>query len=241
MPWFNQQMSFYPHRSGSALLIGLLSLAVPFNALAQQAPGTVESRVLDFLQREAAGLPGAVSIDVSPLDPNNRLPACAALAPFLPAGTRAWGRISVGVRCDSPVVWTVYLQAHVAVTGPYLVTARPLRAGQIIGPNDLDLRHGDLTALPDNTLTDTTLANGHTTRFAVAAGQPLRGDMLRIPHAVRQGQTVQVLTSGPGFRIESEGRAMNNAAPGESVRVRLNSGQTVTGSARSDGVVEVSF
>jgi len=209
------------------------------DVLAQQMPGAVEARVVDFLQNETRGLPGKVSINVSPLDPTNRLPTCSALETFLPSGTRAWGRISVGVRCDSPVVWTVYLQAHVSVSGDYLVTARPLRAGQIIGPNDVELRQGDLTALPDNTLTDTTLANGHTTRFAIAAGQPLRGDMLRIPHAVRQGQTVQVITSGTGFRIESEGRALNNAAPGESVRVRLSNGQTVTGSARSDGVVEL--
>ena len=196
---------------------------------------------MEFLQDEATGLPGEVSVSVSPLDANNRLPACAALTPFLPAGTRPWGRISVGVRCDSPVVWTVYLQAHVAVHGAYLVSARPLRAGQIIGHADVTTRQGDLTVLPENTLTDGTMASGHTTRFAIAAGQPLRGDMLRIPHIVRQGQNVQVISAGPGFRIASEGRALNNAAPGESVRVRLGNGQTVSGTAQSDGVVEVNF
>ena len=68
----------------------------------------------DFLQAQAAGLPGEVTIQVSALDPNNQLPACAALEPFLPAATRAWGRISVGVRCDSPVTWTAYVQAQVS-------------------------------------------------------------------------------------------------------------------------------
>ncbi|MGD9869643.1 MAG: flagellar basal body P-ring formation chaperone FlgA, partial [Thauera sp.] len=98
-----------------------------------------------------------------------------------------------------------------------------------------------LTALPDNTLTDGTQAMGHHTRFAVAAGSPLRGDMLRVPHAVRQGQTVSVISVGTGFRIASEGRAMNNAAPGERVRVRLANGQVVTGTARTDGKVELTL
>ena len=34
---------------------------------------------------------------------------------------------------------------------------------------------------------------------------------------------------------------MNNAAPGESVRVRLANGQVVTGVAQAGGTVEVSF
>ena len=235
-----------PPRRHAAKLLAALLVAGVFGlpatpAEAQQAPDVVEARVRDFLLSQAAGLPGEVTIQVSPLDPNNQLPACAAIEPFMPAGTRAWGRISVGVRCDSPVTWTAYLQAQVSVIADYLVAARPLRAGQIVGPADLGQRRGDLTTLSDNTLTDSTQAMGHHTRFAVAAGTPLRGDMLRVPHAVRQGQTVPVVSSGPGFRVSSEGRAMNNAAPGESVRVRLANGQVVTGIAQPGGTVEVSF
>lgn len=223
-----------------ALCAALALLPIPA-ANAQQREGAIEVRVREFLQREVAGLPGEVSIELSPLDPNSQLPACAALEPFLPAGTRAWGRFSVGVRCDSPVTWTAYLQARVTVVADYLVAARPLRAGQVLGPADLGQRRGDLTALSDNLLTDPTQATGHHTRIAVAAGSPLRGDMLRVPHAVRQGQTVRVLGVGAGFRVASEGRAMNNAAPGERVRVRLADGQVVTGTAQAGGTVELAF
>jgi len=223
-----------------ALCAALALLPIPA-ANAQQREGAIEVRVREFLQREVAGLPGEVSIELSPLDPNSQLPACAALEPFLPAGTRAWGRFSVGVRCDSPVTWTAYLQARVTVVADYLVAARPLRAGQVVGPADLGQRRGDLTALSDNLLTDPTQATGHHTRIAVAAGSPLRGDMLRVPHAVRQGQTVRVLGVGAGFRVASEGRAMNNAAPGERVRVRLADGQVVTGTAQAGGTVELAF
>lgn len=192
-----------------------------------------------FLEQETRGLPGRVSITLTPLDARNQLPPCASLAAFLPAGSRAWGQFSVGVRCDSPVEWHVYLQARVAVLGEYLVTAQPLRAGQIVGPADLVRRSGDLAALPDSVLTDVAQASGQHTRFAIAQGSPLRADMLRIPPAVRQGQAVQVVTIGPGFRVGSEGVALNNAAPGEMVRVRLGSGQVVAGTARPGGQVEV--
>lgn len=243
--WCNRDMSasdfatVLRHRLRTATLLPLLLYAAA--AVANPTFGEAEARAHELLRQHTAGLPGEVSITVHPLDPNSQLPACAALEAFLPTGTRAWGRISVGVRCDSPVVWTAYLQAQVAVEADYLVAARPLRAGQVLGPGDYASRRGDLTALPDNTLTDASQVGGHLTRIAVAAGQALRGDMLRVPHAVRQGQNVQVLSAGPGFQVSAEGRALSNAAVGDSVRVRLANGQVVTGTAQAGGKVEVAF
>ncbi|PKO58823.1 MAG: flagellar basal body P-ring formation protein FlgA [Betaproteobacteria bacterium HGW-Betaproteobacteria-19] len=209
--------------------------------LAQQAPEPVETVARNFLEQETRGLPGRVEIQISPLDARNQLPPCADLIAFLPGGVRAWGALSVGVRCDSPVTWSVYLQARVGVVTDYLVVARPLRAGQIVGPADIARRHGDLAALPDNTLTDPTQAIGHHTRYAIAQGNPLRGDMLRIPAAVRQGQNVKVISSGEGFQVSGEGRALNNAAPGETVRVRMPNGQVITGTASAGGLVEIRY
>jgi len=230
-----------PFRPFAVAALALLAGA-PLTAPAQQPPAAVREAVHAFLARETAGLPGTVRVEVGELDARNQLPACAALTAFMPAGTRAWGRISVGVRCDSPVTWTAYVPAQVAVTTEYLVTARPIRPGQIVSPADLATRVGDLAAQPDNTLTDMAQAVGHHARHAVASGNTLRADMLRLPPAVRQGQTVKVVSGGDaGFRVTSEGRALNAAADGEPVRVRMGTGQVVSGTARNGGVVEVRY
>lgn len=222
-------------------LAALLMTLAAGPLLAQQAPEPVETVARSFLEQETRGLPGRVEIQIGPLDARNQLPPCAELIAFLPGGVRAWGALSVGVRCESPVTWSVYLQARVAVLADYLVVARPLRAGQIVGPADIARRHGDLAALPDNTLTDPTQATGHHTRYAIAQGNPLRGDMLRIPAAVQQGQNVKVISRGEGFQVSSEGRALNKAAPGETVRVRMPNGQVITGTASAGGQVEVGY
>ena len=65
--------------------------------------------------------------------------------------------------------------------------------------------------------------------------------MLRSPLVVTQGQGVRLVTQGPGFQVSSEGRALGNAADGQSVQVRSASGQTVSGVARSGGIVEVRY
>lgn len=211
------------------------------NAGAQQPQQPVRQAVMAFLGQQTSGLPGKVGVTVEGLDPQNQLPPCAELTPFLPPGTRAWGRINVGVRCESPVNWTVYVPAQVSVIGEYLVTARPIRAGQVVSPADLERRTGDLAGEAPNTLTDMTQAVGHNARYTIATGNPLRADMLRLPQTVRQGQNVKVVGTGSGFTVTNEGRALNAASAGEPVRVRLGNGQVVSGKARTDGTVELDF
>lgn len=230
-------------RIGRHQTFALLAIAAAFAAptAAQQAVQPVQQAVTAFLHKQTEGLPGKVRITVEGLDPENRLPPCADLTPFLPPGARAWGRVNVGVRCESPVSWSIYVPAQVSVLGEYLVAVRPIRAGQIISSADLERRTGDLASEAANTLTDMTQAVGHRARYTVAAGNTLRADMLRLPHAIRQGQDVKVVGTGTGFTVANEGRALNAAAAGDPVRVRLGNGQVVSGKARADGTVELEF
>ena len=225
--------------SRGRLLYATLFCLLSATAQAWQSPDAVNEAARNFLERETLGLPGTVNIALGTFDPNNALPPCAALQPFLPPGTRAWGAINLGIRCDSPVTWTAYLQARVSVTANYLAAAQPLRASQLLGPNDITLRQGDLATLPDSTLTDPTQAIGYSTRYAITAGSPLRSDMLRIPPVIKQGQKVRVISGSSHFQVATEGRALNNAAAGEAARVQLPNGQTITGTARQDGTVDV--
>lgn len=219
--------------------LALLAIALAAPAAAQQNPAPVRDLVEQFLRMETAGLPGRVSLNVGTVDSRNQLPPCDRMEPFLPTGVRAWGRINVGVRCLQPATWTIYVPAQVAVEGDYLVIARPLRPGQIVGPSDLRRETGDLTEQPPSVLTDPTQAQGHAARYALAAGQPLRVEMLRLPPAVLQGQKVRVVSSGPGFQVSNEGVSLNTAAEGQVARVRLPGGQVLGGIARPGGVVEV--
>jgi flagella basal body P-ring formation protein FlgA len=56
-----------------------------------------------------------------------------------------------------------------------------------------------------------------------------------------QGQTVRLVSQGSGFRVSADGKALANAAVGQLAQVRTASGQTVSGIARADGIVEVNF
>ncbi|MFT5532930.1 MAG: flagella basal body P-ring formation protein FlgA [Burkholderiaceae bacterium] len=207
----------------------------------RQDPGAIRSTVDRFLRVQSAGSPGEVSITVGQLDARMNLPACPVPEAFLPAGSRVWGKTSVGVRCLAPSPWTVYVTAQVKVIADYVASAAPLVQGQLVGPNDVMRVRGDLTILPAGILTDTSQAIGRTVAMSVGMGSPLRLDSLRIQQVVQQGQAVRLVSSGPGFSVATEGRALNNAAEGQIAQARTAGGQVVSGVARAGGYVDVTY
>jgi flagella basal body P-ring formation protein FlgA len=234
-----------PQHTALAALVVLSSLlsgaAGAQTAPARQDHGVLRQTVSQFLTVQAGGLPGQITVTVGAIDPRLNLAACAAPEAFLPNGARAWGKTSVGVRCVAPSPWTVYIPAMVQVQGEYLAAAVPLAQGQTIGPNDVARVSGDLTTLPPGIVTEQSQAVGHTLARSVAVGAPLRQDALRSQQAVAQGQVVRLVSSGPGFKVTADGRALANGSDGQVVQVKTQGGQVVSGVARPGGTVEVTF
>jgi len=235
----NMLMSAIYHAEPASTSASASSL--PARQPAKQNLTMVKARITEFLETQTIGYPGKVSVHAGAIDPNLKLAQCPDVQVFLPTGSRAWGKTSVGVRCNAPSVWTIYVQATVNVTAQYLVAAAPLAQGSVVTSQDLIFESGDLTQLPAGVFTDQAQAIGRSVNISMNAGTVLRQEMLKTTPAVQQGQTVMVTSIGNGFSVEAEGQAMTNANQGQVVRVKVASGQVVTGIARSGGQVEIGF
>lgn len=211
------------------------------NQAVKQNLSVVKSKIAEFLTIQTIGYPGKVSIHVGAIDPNMKLANCQELATFLPAGSRAWGKTSVGVRCTIPSNWTIYVQATVNVEAQYLVAATPLAQGQVLTSQDVIFEKGDLTQLPAGVFTDMAQAVGRAVSMSMTVGTVLRQEMLKVTPIVLQGQTVKLTSVGEGFSVSAEGKAMAKANEGQLLQVKVASGQIVTGIARAGGQVEVNF
>jgi flagella basal body P-ring formation protein FlgA len=194
-----------------------------------------------FLVTQSAGLPGTVTVTVGALDQRMNLAACPDPQAFQQPGARAWGKTTVGVRCAAPTPWTVYIQSQVSVQAEYVAAATPLVQGQTIDATQVVMVKGDLAALPNGVLTDMAQAVGRTSSMSVQSGAPIRADLLRSKPVVQQGQAVRVVSSGAGFSVSAEGRAIGNAGEGQVVQVRTPSGAILSGVAKAGALVEVVF
>ncbi|NPT55681.1 flagellar basal body P-ring formation chaperone FlgA [Paraburkholderia elongata] len=214
------------------------AVAQPAPLAGQQDAEAIRSAALTFLQQQSAGLPGKVDITVAPAFPRG-LAACAMLEPFMPSGARLWGRMTVGVRCAGERPWTIYLQARISLRATYYLAARAMAPGEVLTAADLVARDGDLTGLPQAIVTDPSQAVGSVSLVRIAGGMPLRRDMLKSASAVSIGQTVRIVAAGEGFAISAEGSAMNNASPGQQVRVKTANGQIISGIVKDGSTVEI--
>ena len=189
---------------------------------------------------DTAAAPGLrVEVEVGALDARLRLAPCQRVEPYLPVGTRLWGRTRIGLRCtEGPTLWNVYLPLTVKVFGPGLVAAAALPAGTALAaadlrPAEVDLAGGALAlARPE-------LAVGRTLARPLAPGQALHAADLRTRQWFAAGETVQISAVGDGFRVSGEGQALGPGLEGQPVRVRTDSGRVVTGLPVADRHLEI--
>lgn len=218
----------------SAFLIVSGLVCTPIYAGEQVIYDAVEG----FLLQQAANEQGEVRVEITP-SPVAAMD-CQAPSPFLPGnGRRLWGRTSVGVRCPGDAPETRYLQAYVHINGRYPIVSRDISPGDTLESSDLDWQEGDLTRLSNRLITEPDQLIGQVAQRRIAAGQPLQIGMVKAPLVVQRGAEVTLMVKGNGFVINSSGRALDNAALGENVRVKTPSGDIISGVASREGLVEV--
>lgn len=225
----------------AAALAASFAPAVQAQNQGRQDAAAIKRTVEDFLKIQSGGMPGQVTVAVGAIDPRLSLAACPAPQAFFSPGARAWGKTTVGVRCTAPASWTMYVQATVTVTGNYVASAAPLVQGQEIEERQLTVLQGDLTTLPAGVATDISQVVGRSINASLPPGTPLRLDTLRSKPVVQPGQLVRLVSSGSGFSVSAEARAMSSAGDGQVVRVKTSSGQQISGIAKQGGLVEVAF
>ena len=228
------------------LLVLFMLLARP--AIAQEAASSgldagLEQQVRQLaLDGSHAATPGAprVEVLVGQLDPRLRLAPCQRIEPYLPEGTRPWGKSRIGLRCtQGSVKWNVYLPITVKVYGRALVAANAVSAGSVIGTADVAQAEVDLAEDSAAPLVDAETVVGRMAARALKAGQSLRASHLKPRQYFAAGELVTVLAHGPGFSVASEGQALTNGIEGQLARVRTESGRVLTGQPTGDRRLEL--
>ena len=207
--------------------------------LARQDPLQIQHAAQEFVQQQSSTLPGQVTLQVTPPDSRLSLAQCDQPQPFLPKGGRLWGKSTVGVRCTSPANWTIYVQVQIQVLGEYIISNGPISAGQLIKKEHLSVAKGDICTLPTGIISKIDQAINKTSTSPILAGAPLRLDNLRRPQIIQAGQLVRLNSSGTGFTISTQARAIGSASEGQVVQVRTTNGHQISAIAKGAGLVEV--
>ena len=192
-----------------------------------------------FLEQQMLPGGGEVEIIVGEPDPRLSLAPCARFEPFIPPGAKLWGRSSLGVRCVEGANWTINVPVEVRVFGAVQVAARPIGRGRPVGAEDVRIDRIDLTRVNGTVYAADESLEGTVTSRQIAAGEPLRRDLLRPPPILMAGDPVKVIVDGLGFAVSIDGKALAQAGEGQAVKVATAAGRVVTGIAHAGHLVVV--
>ena len=211
------------------------------------ALGALDATLEDRLQtlamagaRQVAPNQARVEVELGRLDPRLRLAPCAQIQPYLPPGTRMWGRTRLGLRCLAGVTkWNVTLPLTIKVYGQAFVAAADLPAGTLLTQEQLRLAEVDIAGEAGAIYTQAEGWLGRQLARPVAAGEALRSADLKLRQWVQPGDRVQVMATGNGYAVAGEGQAMGVGLEGQDVRVRFDNGRMVTARTVGERRVEV--
>lgn len=237
----------------AAAMAALLTVSRP--VLAQASPqlastgnhAELEQMARDWLEPalaagaldQAAG-PLRPELVVGKLDARLRLTPCLRIEPYLPPGTRMWGRTRVGLRCQEGAVrWNVFLPITIKAWGPAWVLKRPIPAGTALVAEDAELAEIDWADQASAVLATPDRWVGQQAAYALQPGLTLRQNMVRPIPAFAPGAQVRVHSRSGSLQVVVVGEALAAGVPGQVVRVRLGGGKVVSGTVREDSTVEV--
>lgn len=140
------------------------------------------------------------------------------------------------VRATAIFSFLVLLMAAGAVFAQAVVPVRAIRGQSLITAEDLEI--GDADA--PGAVTEIAAAAGKEARVTLYPGRPILKSQIGAPALVERNQVVRMAFVEGGLSITTEGRTLDRAGVGESVRVmNLTSRQIVSGTVAADGSIEV--
>ncbi|MGE6981275.1 flagellar basal body P-ring formation chaperone FlgA [Kluyvera intermedia] len=216
------------------LIAPLTAAILAFSPLAQAAD--IQTQLRDFFSTRLTGFSDEVNVSLR--NTQNLKLACENPTFSTPGNSRLWGNLTVLAQCGNA---KQYLQVSVQAVGDYVVAATPIVRGAPIEAQSVALMRGRLDQLPPRTMLTLAQAEDAISLRDVAIGQPIQLSMVRQSWRVKAGQKVQVIAQGEGFSINGEGQALNNAGVSQNARVRMSSGQVVSGQVNTDGNILINL
>ena len=205
-----------------------------------QSIDTIKTAAQTFLSTHS-DIKGKTNTTVSIGNIDNRLtlPACGtALDTFLPSGAKVQGKTTIGVRCQSPKPWTLYVPASITTVTQVLVTNTPLRRGHIVTTGDISLQSKSTSQLNRAYLSNPNQVIGKALKKNLAHKALFTRAALTEPHIIHKDQHVDLRAGLGGLKVSASAIALMGGAVGDRIRVKnLSSGKIVEGTILASGVI----
>jgi flagella basal body P-ring formation protein FlgA len=191
-------------------------------------------------QARAKGLQ-SIHVEVFPLDQRVSLRKCEQPVSVLKDHIQSvLGRVTIGMRCETPEPWTIYLRGRVTSLVSIPVLNVPINRAEPIGEDDVVFQEMEIDTDLRGVVIDPTQIIGKIAVRNLIASEPLRQSDLKAPQLISRGQSVNITSRAGGLIVTMKGKALGNARAGDRLWVQnQSSNKRVEGEVTSEGEVLV--
>jgi len=206
-----------------------------------QSISSIEQVAYEYALNRAQAHFDTPQIEMGSLDSRLRLKQCeGSLNAFGKVANTGLGNQTVGVKCQSPVAWTVYVPVKIKVFKSVIVTTRPLTTNQVITATDIKLQNWDLSTLRQGYIESRNEVIGMALKHPIAMGVAVNSYNLKKQKLVRRGEQITLMASIGDMDVRMMGIALSDASLGQRVRVRNSSSKRIVeGVVNASGMVNV--
>jgi len=122
---------------------------------------------------------------------------------------------------EDKVVATVPVSFLVRREEPRLVTTQAVQRGELLGADNLEVRVMDTTFAADG-FSLLASADGKVAKTYIPAGTPLDVDMVDLPLAIHEGDSVRLIVRSGAVEVDTTARAMRDARVGDSLPLQIS-------------------
>ncbi len=225
------------------MLLGVVFLTPAVQAQPLHDLSDIEHTAYMYALNEALASYNSPQVVVDSLDNRLRLQQCGtALNAFSNTTSNTLGSRTIGVKCQSPTEWTVYVPVKIKVLKHVVVAARPLAANQTLTAQDLRLELMDVSDLRQGFLPEREQVVGQQLKYPIAVGMVVPPRGLKLEKVVRRGEQIILVASAGTMEVRMNGTAMEDASVGDKIKVKNSSSQRVVeGIVQAAGIVKVTM
>lgn len=233
---FNQFLNplhFVPRAWGLLLVCGFSMGAQAQGAGVEPEMMATTKRWLDDAVagvRSAGVSPLRMEVVVGELDSRLRLAPCARIEPYIPVGTRLWGKTRLGLRClEGSTKWNVFLPVTIKAYGSAWVIKGNVASGAVLTEADAIEAEVDWAEESSPIVSNPSQWVGQVASRPLSTGQAVRQGMIKPAQVFQAGAQVRVVAQGSGFQVTSDGQALSAGVMGQPARVRMDNGRVMSG------------
>ena len=179
----------------------------------------------------------SIHVEVFPLDQRVSLPKCDEPISVLRDHNQSiLGRVTIGMRCETPEPWTIYLRGRVTSFVSIPVLNVPINRSEPIGEDDVVFQEIEIDTDLRGVVVDPRRIIGKIAVRNLIANEPLRQSDLKAPQLISRGQSVNITSRSGGLIVTMKGKALGNARAGDRLWVQnQSSNKRVEGEVTAEG------